>query len=273
MVPRLLAAAVGAGGDGQLGRERAGQHRGVVHLPGRAGRVPRPASSRPRTPSTACRSTRTRMHELAGRTTVPWRDGMRAHGRGAAPRPGAVSTSTAGTGRVRFERCDPEEPPASELLAEMRAELNDVYETFSRLDNPPLAPGGAAAARRRLPRRLRGRRGRGRAEGCGGSATGWRRSSGCTSARPPARVAWPGAPRSARGGRAPVARLRRRPASTPGPSRCTRLRLYRSAGYVEVPPYNDNPFACFWGEKRLRERPVEGPDLDDLPVSDAARPS
>ena len=41
---------------------------------------------------------------------------------------------------VRFERRDPEEPPASELLAEMRAELNDVYETFSRLDNPPLSP-------------------------------------------------------------------------------------------------------------------------------------
>ena len=38
MVPRLLAAAVGPGRDGQLGRERSGQHRGVVHLPGRAGR-------------------------------------------------------------------------------------------------------------------------------------------------------------------------------------------------------------------------------------------
>ena len=34
-------------------------------------------------------------------------------------------------------------------------------------------------------------------------------------------------------------------------SRCTGFALYRSAGYVEVPPYNDNPFACFWGEKRL----------------------
>ena len=41
---------------------------------------------------------------------------------------------------LRFERSDPEEPPASELLAEMRVELNDVYETFSRLDNPPLQP-------------------------------------------------------------------------------------------------------------------------------------
>ena len=41
---------------------------------------------------------------------------------------------------VHFEPCDPEEPPASELLAATRAELNDVYETFSRLDNPPLAP-------------------------------------------------------------------------------------------------------------------------------------
>ena len=30
-----------------------------------------------------------------------------------------------------------------------------------------------------------------------------------------------------------------------------RARLYRAVGYVEVPPYNDNPFACFWGEKAL----------------------
>ena len=28
-------------------------------------------------------------------------------------------------------------------------------------------------------------------------------------------------------------------------------RLYRAAGYAEIAPYNDNPFACFWGEKRL----------------------
>jgi hypothetical protein len=28
-------------------------------------------------------------------------------------------------------------------------------------------------------------------------------------------------------------------------------RLYRAAGYEEIAPYNENPFACFWGEKRL----------------------
>ncbi len=27
--------------------------------------------------------------------------------------------------------------------------------------------------------------------------------------------------------------------------------LYASAGYVEIPDYNGNPHACFWGEKRL----------------------
>jgi hypothetical protein len=31
----------------------------------------------------------------------------------------------------------------------------------------------------------------------------------------------------------------------------TAQRLYRAAGYTEIAPYNDNPFACFWGEKRL----------------------
>jgi GNAT superfamily N-acetyltransferase len=36
-----------------------------------------------------------------------------------------------------------------------------------------------------------------------------------------------------------------------GPKQVHGLALYRSAGYVDVPPYNDNPFACFWGEKRL----------------------
>jgi ribosomal protein S18 acetylase RimI-like enzyme len=29
------------------------------------------------------------------------------------------------------------------------------------------------------------------------------------------------------------------------------IALYRSAGYVEVPPFNDEPFAHHWFEKRL----------------------
>jgi GNAT superfamily N-acetyltransferase len=36
-----------------------------------------------------------------------------------------------------------------------------------------------------------------------------------------------------------------------GPKQVTAQRLYRAAGYAEIAPYNDNPFACFWGEKRL----------------------
>jgi GNAT superfamily N-acetyltransferase len=36
-----------------------------------------------------------------------------------------------------------------------------------------------------------------------------------------------------------------------GPRQPHALRLYRSAGYQEVPRYNDNPYACFWGEKEL----------------------
>ena len=36
-----------------------------------------------------------------------------------------------------------------------------------------------------------------------------------------------------------------------GPKQVHAQRLYRGAGYVEVPAYNDNPFACFWGEKAL----------------------
>ena len=28
-------------------------------------------------------------------------------------------------------------------------------------------------------------------------------------------------------------------------------RLYRTSGYVEIPDYNDNPYASYWGEKQL----------------------
>ncbi len=36
-----------------------------------------------------------------------------------------------------------------------------------------------------------------------------------------------------------------------GPRQEHGMALYRSAGYLDVPAYNDNPFACFWGEKTL----------------------
>lgn len=36
-----------------------------------------------------------------------------------------------------------------------------------------------------------------------------------------------------------------------GPRQPHARRMYERAGYVPVPPYNDNPYAAFWGEKRL----------------------
>ncbi len=150
---------------------------------------------------------------------------------------------------LRFERWDPEELPASELLAEMRVELNDVYDTFSRLDNPPLSPGelrppGGAY--------LVGFEGD---EAVAGG--GLRRLSDEAAeikrmyVRPPAR---------SRGvARALLAALEEAAVSLgyaaarldTGPKQVHGLALYRSSGYVDIEPYNDNPFACFWGEKRL----------------------
>jgi ribosomal protein S18 acetylase RimI-like enzyme len=156
-----------------------------------------------------------------------------------APRPWAV----------RFEPCDPEEPPASELLAAMRTELDDVYETFSRLDNPPLAPSelrppageyvvgyeGSTAVAGGGVRRL----GDGVAEIKRMYVRPAARSRGVAAALLDALE------ESARSLGYEAVRL------DTGPKQVHALRLYRRAGYVEVPPYNDNPFACFWGEKRL----------------------
>jgi GNAT superfamily N-acetyltransferase len=150
---------------------------------------------------------------------------------------------------LRFERCDPEEPPASELIAEMRVELNDVYESFSRLDNPPLSPselrppGGAYLV--------------GFAGDDAVAGGGLRRLTDEVAeikrmyVRPRAR---------SRGvARSLLAALEEAAVSLgyaaarldTGPKQAHGLELYRSAGYVDVEPYNDNPFACFWGEKRL----------------------
>jgi ribosomal protein S18 acetylase RimI-like enzyme len=155
------------------------------------------------------------------------------------PRPGAV----------RFEPCDPAEPPASELLAAMRTELNDVYETFSRLDNPPLSPEelrppageyvvgyeGSTAVAGGGVRRL----GDGVAEIKRMYVRPAARSRGVAAALLDALE------ESARSLGYEAVRL------DTGPKQVHALRLYRRAGYVEVPPYNDNPFACFWGEKQL----------------------
>jgi GNAT superfamily N-acetyltransferase len=150
---------------------------------------------------------------------------------------------------LRFERGDPEEPPASELLAEMRAELNDVYETFSRLDNPALSPDEL-----RPPEGAYVVGYEGRSAVAGGGLR--RLDDGVAEikrmfVRPGARSR--GVARALLDALEDAARELgyERVRLDTGPKQQHGLALYRSAGYVDVPPYNDNPFACFWGEKIL----------------------
>ena len=150
---------------------------------------------------------------------------------------------------LRFEPADPEEEPAAGLLAAMRAELNDAYASPSRLDNPPLTPaelrppGGAYLVGYEGEEPVAGgglrRLGDGVAEIKRMYVRPAARSRGVAAAL---LAALEGAARSL--GYATV-RL------DTGPKQPHAQRLYRAAGYVDVPPYNDNPFACFWGEKRL----------------------
>jgi GNAT superfamily N-acetyltransferase len=152
-------------------------------------------------------------------------------------------------GALRFVLCDPDEPPAAELLAAMRTELIGAYDNASRLDNPPL-----------LPAELRPPDGAYYVgyEGTDPTAGGGLRRLGDGMAeikrmyvRPESR---------SRGVAAQLLRTLEEAARAlgyvsvrldTGPKQVTAQRLYRGAGYVEIAPYNDNPFACFWGEKRL----------------------
>jgi GNAT superfamily N-acetyltransferase len=152
-------------------------------------------------------------------------------------------------GAVRFVLCDPEEPPASELLAAMRTELIGAYDNASRLDNPPLlpaelrAPDGAYFVGYEGPLAVAG----GGLRRLGEGVAEIKRMF----VRPEAR---------SRGVAAALLRTLEDAAVTlgyawtrldTGPKQPTAQRLYRAAGYVEIAPYNGNPFACFWGEKPL----------------------
>ena len=150
---------------------------------------------------------------------------------------------------LRFERSDPEDPPAAELLSEMRVELNDVYESFNRLDNPPL-----------VPDELRGPGGAYLVgyDGAEAVAGGGLRRLDDEVAEIKRMFVRPAA-RSRGVARALLEALEQtardlgyeRVRLDTGPKQVHGLALYRSAGYMDVPPYNDNPFACFWGEKVL----------------------
>ena len=119
----------------------------------------------------------------------------------------------------------------------MRAELNDVYETFSRLDNPPLAP-----AELRAPGGVYLVGYDGDDAVAGGGLR--RLDDGVAEikrmyVRPAARSV------ACRG--SSCARARGRSATAPldtGPSRCTRC-ARRYGRHAD----NDNPFACFWGRR------------------------
>ncbi len=150
---------------------------------------------------------------------------------------------------LRFERCDPEQPPASVLLAEMRAELNDVYDSFSRLDNPPLEPeelrppGGAYLVGYDGEDVVAGGGLRRLGDGVAEIKRMYVRPA--VRSRGVARVLLQALEDAARCLGYSATRL------DTGPKQVHGLALYRSAGYVDVAPYNDNPFACFWGEKQL----------------------
>ena len=150
---------------------------------------------------------------------------------------------------VEFVPCDPEDPPASELLAEMAEELDELYWGRSGLDPPRVEP-----AELRAP--------------TGVYLVGWE----------DARAVAGGGVRALADGVAEIKRMYVRPAARSrgvagallavlesaasalgyravrldtGPKQVHAMRLYQHAGFVPIEPYNDTPFACFWGEKQL----------------------
>ncbi len=150
---------------------------------------------------------------------------------------------------VRFEPTDPERPPASQLLAAMRAELDAAYETLSRLDNPALAP-----SELRPPHGVYLVGFEGDEPVAGGGVRRLSEDLGeikrmyvrpLSRSRGVVRVLLAALEDSARSlgyGRVCL---------DTGPKQVHAQHLYRTAGYADVPPYNGNPFACFWGEKQL----------------------
>jgi GNAT superfamily N-acetyltransferase len=154
---------------------------------------------------------------------------------------------------LRFEPCDPEAAPASELLAEMRDELNAVYGAFDRLDNPKLDP-----EELRPP--------------SGAYLVGW------AGVGDEAEAVAGGGVRHLSEGLGEIKRMYVRPSARSqgvagallaaledlavrlgygavrldtGPKQPHAEALYRRRGYADVARYNENPFACFWGEKQL----------------------
>ena len=188
----------------------------------------------------------TRMHELVGRTTVPWREGMRRMA--AALHPDKVQLS--GAMLTRFATATPRRRRPPSCWPKWRPSSTSCTRRSAGWTIRQALTGRAARSERRLPGRLRGR------EPVAGG--GLRQLSDGVAeikrmyVRPAARSQGVAGElllaleETARAMGYAAVRL------DTGPKQVHAMALYRGAGYVEVEPYNDNPFACFWGEKVLR---------------------
>ncbi len=155
------------------------------------------------------------------------------------------------SGAIEFRPADPTTDPAATLLVEMTHELNRLYETPHRLDHPRLSPDELVPPR-------------------GVYLVGWRNEQAVAGGglrplddgsaeikRMYVRPAF-----GARGWRALLLQALEEYASTlgypvvrldTGPLQAEAKRLYERQGFRSIAPYNDNPYATFFGEKTLSE--------------------
>jgi GNAT superfamily N-acetyltransferase len=158
---------------------------------------------------------------------------------------------TGTSGSVEFRAADPTIDPAATLLVEMTHELNSLYETPHRLDHPLLSPDELVPPR-------------------GIYLVGWRNEQAVAG----------GGLRPLDDGSAEIKRMYVRPkfrrqglaalllqaledhASSlgypvvrldTGPLQAEAKRLYERQGFRSIAPYNDNPYATFFGEKALSQ--------------------
>jgi GNAT superfamily N-acetyltransferase len=150
--------------------------------------------------------------------------------------------------RIEFQEADAAVPPASELVAAMEAEMVDLY-SDSMVKMPPAGPADFAPPD--------GAYIVGFADGdpvCGG---GFKRlPDGAAEIKrmyvvPAARRR--GVARQLLGALEEAARTRgyRAVRLDTGPRQPEAKALYLACGYEEIGNYNGNPYAAFWGEKRL----------------------
>jgi GNAT superfamily N-acetyltransferase len=150
---------------------------------------------------------------------------------------------------MRFAVCDPEAAPAADLLGEMRLELIAAYDNAQRLDNPALEPdelrrpGGTYLVGWDGDEAVAGGGVRWFAEGLGEIKRMY--------VRPAARSRGVAGQLLAALEAAAIDLGYTRVRLDTGPKQPHAQRLYERTGYVPITPYNDNPFACFWGEKVL----------------------